>query len=93
MKKISGWLGVKVVIAKSHYKTKIKFGCNKTGDESQIFNLEESWVLKAQGGVQMRLVIQSHVELQWGFSLMWGNWIFHNDAFFLIDSLIDFEIK
>lgn len=92
-KKRLGWLGVEVVIAGSHYKTKIKFRRNKTGDESQIFNLEERWVLKAQGGVQMGLVIQSHVGLQWGFSPRRGNWIIQNNALSLIDSLIDLQIK
>lgn len=37
------------VIAGSHYKTKIKSRCSKTGDESQIFNLERRLSVESAG--------------------------------------------
>lgn len=49
VKKRSGWLGVEVVIARSHYGTKIKFRCSKTRDESQIFNLEKALSVEGTG--------------------------------------------
>lgn len=85
-RKISGWLGVEVVIARNHYGTKIKFRCSKTRDENQIFNFEW-WVLKAEGGVQMGLVIWNHVGLRGGQEII------PNNALSFIDSLIDFHIE
>lgn len=38
--------------------TKFRLGCSETGDESQIVNLQQRCSLKAEGGVQMGLVIQ-----------------------------------